>query len=79
MSKAIIVKAVIFDSKSLKITFGGMSMKAEVQATFNDGTTKKVLSFYDDELSFTAEEFIGLTEEETHNLFHKKDVAYLQS
>jgi len=76
MSKAIIVKAVIFDRKSPKITFG---MKAKVHATFNDGTTKKVLSFYDDELSFTAEEFIGLTEEETHNLFHKKDVAYLQS
>jgi len=76
MSKAIIVKAVIFDRHQEKNMDG---IKTEVHATFDNGTTKIVLTFYDDELSFTAEEFIGLTEEEAHNLFHKKDVAYLQS
>jgi len=76
MKEPIIVKADIFNRHHEKNMDG---IKAEVHATFDDGTTKRVLSFYDDELSFTAEEFIGLTEEEVHNLFHKKDVAYLQS
>jgi hypothetical protein len=40
---------------------------------------KLLFSYYNDELSFSAHEFIGLTEQQGHDLFHKKDVAYLQS
>ena len=51
----------------------------EVIATFEDGTTKSLFSFYPDEVSFRASEFIGLTEEEAHSLFQQKDTAYLRS
>lgn len=53
--------------------------KATVTATFEDGTTERVLSFYEDELAFTPEEFVGLTREEVRELFIRKDIAYLQS
>jgi hypothetical protein len=51
----------------------------EVIATFEDGSTKNLFSFYPDEVSFTPSEFIGLTEEEAHSLFQKKDTAYLRA
>ncbi len=51
----------------------------EVHATFEDGSEKKLFSYYPDEISFTESEFIGLTESEAHALRHKKDVAYLRS
>ena len=51
----------------------------KVTATFEDGTTKELFTFYPDELSFRASEFVGLTEQEAHDLFSKKDVAYIRS
>ena len=51
----------------------------EVIATFEDGSTKTLFSFYPDEISFQASEFIGLTEAEARSLFHRKDVSYLKS
>ena len=51
----------------------------EVIATFEDGSTKALFSFYPDEISFQASEFIGLTEAEAKSLFHRKDVSYLKS
>ena len=51
----------------------------EVIATFEDGSTKTLFSFYPDEVSFTPSEFVGLTEEEAHSLFQKKDTAYLRA
>ena len=51
----------------------------KVTATFGDGEVKELFSFYPDELSFKESEFVGLTEREAHDLFIKKDVAYLKS
>ena len=51
----------------------------EVIATFEDGTTKTLFSFYPDEISFQPSEFIGLTEAEAQDLRHRKDVAFLKS
>ncbi len=51
----------------------------EVVATFEDGTTKVLFSFYPDEISFRAEEFIGLTEPEARALRQRRDTAFLQS
>jgi len=51
----------------------------EVIATFGDGSTKTLFSFYPDEVSFRESEFVGLTEEEAHSLFQKKDTAYLRA
>jgi molybdopterin-guanine dinucleotide biosynthesis protein A len=51
----------------------------EVVATFEDGTTKPLFSFYPDEITFQASEFIGLTEQEAKALRHRKDVTFLKS
>jgi hypothetical protein len=51
----------------------------EVIATFEDGSTKSLFSYYPDEVSFTPPEFVGLTEEEAHSLFQKKDTAHLRA
>ena len=51
----------------------------EVIATFEDGTVKTLFSFYPDEVSFRASEFIGLAEEEAHSHFQQNDTAYLRS
>ena len=45
----------------------------------NDGSTRKLFSFYIDELSFADSDLIGLTEDEAHELFRSRDVAYLRS
>jgi len=50
-----------------------------VIATFEDASSKSLFSFYPDEISFQASEFIGLTEAEAMSLRHRKDVAFLQS
>ena len=51
----------------------------EVIATFEDGSTKNLFSFYPDEVLFEPSEFVGLTEEEAHSLFQQKDTAYLRA
>ena len=51
----------------------------QVVATFEDGSTKTLFSFYPDEISFHASEFSGLTEQEAHALKQGRDVAYLQT
>lgn len=46
-----------------------------------EGETEEVelFEFYPDEITFNAEEFLGLTEAEARNLKYKKDLAYLTS
>ena len=51
----------------------------EVIATFEDGSSKSLFTFYPDEVSFRASEFIGLTEAEAKSLFHSKDISFLKS
>lgn len=53
--------------------------KAKVMVKFDDGEEGMVFSYYHDELSFFPDEFIGLTEREALDLFHRKDVEYLRS
>lgn len=40
---------------------------------------KRLFSYYPDEISFSAEEFVGLTVSQAKDLRHKRDVDYLQS
>lgn len=49
-----------------------------VTATFENGEVKELFSFYPDEIMFTPEEFVGLTEEQAHVARHKKDMAYIR-
>lgn len=52
----------------------------EVRVQFEEGGSYEPLfTFYPDEISFSAEEFIGLTVDEARALRTKKDIAYLQS
>ena len=51
----------------------------QVVATFEDGTTKVLFSYYPDEIFFDPMEFVGLTQEDAMTLYHAKDVAYLRS
>jgi len=74
MHIAVIVHAKI--SEMPKSIFDPMP---QVEAVFDDGKTCTLFSYYPDEISFTPEEFIGLTRAQAMALRHKKDVAYLQS
>ena len=58
---------------------GMLDPMPEVIATFEDGSTKTLFSFYPDEISFEESEFAGLTEEDAYTLFQRKDRSYLRS
>lgn len=51
----------------------------KVIATFDDGSVVELFDYYPDEISFTPQEFVGLTEADARQLKFKKDKAYLQS
>ena len=51
----------------------------QVTVELEDGTEHTLFSYYPDEISFTPEEFIGLSIEEAKALKRKKDVAFLKS
>lgn len=73
------IKNVIITPMPRPMPQGMFDPMPEVIATFEDGSTKTLFSFYLDEVSFQESEFIGLTEEEAHSLFQRKDTAYLRS
>jgi hypothetical protein len=51
-----------------------------VTVDLDDGRTDvNLFSYFPDEISFTPEEFIGLTLAEAYKLKTTKDVAYMQS
>ncbi len=50
-----------------------------VTAAFDDGTEKFLFEYYPDEISFSPEEFVGLTYNEARNRKFVKDRAYVQS
>jgi hypothetical protein len=51
----------------------------EVWARFQDGRDKLLFTFYPDEISFQAHDFIGLTEEEVTLFKFGRDRAYLRA
>jgi len=57
----------------------GSYPRAKVVVTFDDGSTKELFTFYSDELSFSEQEFVGLTEKQAHALHYQRDVAYLRA
>lgn len=58
---------------------GMLDPMPQVKVRFDDGSEKILFEFYPDELSFTENEFIGLTEKQAHELRMKKDIEFLQS
>ena len=73
------IKSVTITPMPRPMPLGMFDPMPEVVATFEDGSTRTLFSFYPDEVSFQASEFTGLTEEEAHSLFQRKDTAYLRS
>ena len=51
----------------------------EVYVTTQDGVEHRLWSYYPDEISFTENEFVGLTLDAARNLKFQKDRAYLRS
>jgi hypothetical protein len=51
----------------------------EVHVTLEDGSEVMLFDYYPDEISFSASEFVGLTEAQGRNLKFQKDVAFLRS
>jgi len=51
----------------------------QVYVTLENGKEEFLFEYYPDEISFSPEEFIGLTIEEARHLKFKKDKEYLQS
>jgi hypothetical protein len=51
----------------------------ELHETLEDGGERTLFWYYPDERSFTAQEFVGLTEAEALELKHRRDVAFLTS
>jgi len=51
----------------------------QVEVVFDDGKTCVLFSYFPEEMSFTAEEFIGLTRAEAMWLYYQKDLTCQQS
>jgi len=51
----------------------------EVRVFFDNGEEKILFDYFPDEISFTENEFIGLTEEAAKRLRTEKDIKFLQS
>lgn len=51
----------------------------EIYVTLEDKSEVLLFTYYPDEISFTPEEFIGLTVEEARHLKFVKDKKYLES
>ena len=51
----------------------------QVWVTYEDKKEQYLFEYYPDEISFTPQEFVGLTRSEAIHLKFKKDKAYLQS
>jgi hypothetical protein len=51
----------------------------QVWVTTENGEEQLLFEYYPDEISFSSQEFIGLTLDEARHLKFKKDKHYLQS
>ncbi|MBK9497248.1 MAG: hypothetical protein IPO08_22570 [Xanthomonadales bacterium] len=68
-----VVAAVIYYS-------GELGPQAVVLADLSDGRqTVEIMTYYSDELTFTAEELVGLTWAQVRALHFERDKCYLQS
>jgi len=51
----------------------------QVWVTYEDGKSELLFEYYPDEISFTPNEFVGMTRSEAVYLKFRKDKVYLQS
>ena len=60
------------------IPASGFGSKAVVQVRYGDGEWVHLFDFWDQELSFSPEDFIGKDEDAAHAVFTEKDIRYIQ-
>lgn len=56
-----------------------LGLQYVLMVELSSGELEDLFTYYPDELSFTASEFIGLTREQAIDYYHSKDIAYLRS
>lgn len=69
----------IIETAQIKPSMFGNEVLVRFEGGEGDDPPHLLMTYYPDELTFTASEFIGLTKEQALRLFHDKDVAYLRS
>ncbi len=67
------------DRRVNSVRFIPDGLKLKVFALLDEGTSVELFRYYPDDLTFSAEELVGLTMAEAQELYHKKDQEYLQS
>lgn len=50
----------------------------EIVVTYTDDSVEALFAYYPDELSFSADEFVGLTADEANDLCYERDHNYLR-
>lgn len=50
-----------------------------VTVTYEDGSSEVLFEYYSDELSFSRNEFIGLSRDEAKRLHYQRDMQWLRS
>lgn len=63
--------------KEVKFESGNYDVIINVKYEDSD-EFERLFSYYNDEISFTKDELIGLTEDEAFDLKRQKDIYYLQ-
>lgn len=66
------------DARIIDVELVFATYRTHVIATLDDGARGVVFSYFADELTFTARQFVGMTLEEAHNAFYEADVNYMQ-
>jgi len=69
----------IISARITEMPKGFFDEMPKVFVTFENNTEELLFSYYPDEISFTTNEFVGLTKEEAIHLKFKKDKEFLQS
>ena len=70
---------VLADAKITELIRDVKDGDCALSAIFDDGSTRKLFSFFIDELAFFDADLIGKTEGEAHQLHHARTIAYIQS
>jgi hypothetical protein len=71
---------IVPSSPMSEVLLADARLQAEVFVKYDGGKEEVLLfKYYDDEISFDASEFLGLTKEEGNKLHLDRDIAYLRS
>ena len=73
------VELKIVSARITEMPKGYFDPMPQVWVTYEDGKEQMLFEYYPDEISFSPQDFVGLTRSQAIHLKFKKDKAYLQS